>query len=170
MEPNARDHGRSSGRDQTLADVVARRLARLGLAWATRPILAVLVLVFAVGLFAAWGLLLIVIAWIGGLLGVLPSGGSDGSAASGSTAFLVVALVVSALILVVPTRWAVRNLLRVERTLDETVDRLAIPTTVGPSPTVERRPTTAAELAALDARLAPAGSVQRERLPEQPDR
>ena len=59
------------------------------------------------------------------------------------------ALVVSAVILVVPTRWAVRNLLRVERTLDETVDRLAIPTTVGPSPTVERRPTTAAELAGV---------------------
>jgi hypothetical protein len=170
MTPNARDQGRSKRPDPTLADVLVRRLAQLGLAWATRPILGFLVLVVAVGLFAAWGLLLIIIAWIGGLLGLIPTGGSDGSAASGSTAFLVVALVASGVILFIPTRWAARNLRRVERTLDETVDRLAIPTSVGASSTVERRPTTAAELAALDARLAPAASDAGQGVAEKPDR
>lgn len=138
---------RDARRDPTLADVLARRLAQIGLIWAVTPILTVLFIGVALALFAAWGLLIVVMAWVGGLVG-LTTGGAAGP-------FVLGALVVSGVILFRPTLWTVRNLRRVEGSLDARIDALAIPTTVEPGAVVEHRPITPAELAALDARLAP---------------
>lgn len=153
--------GRSTRRGPTLADAVARQLARTGLIWATPWIVGALGLVVAIGLFGAWGFLLVAIAWVGGLLGL-----TTGSMA---TPFVIGAIVVSGAILFRPMRWAARNLLRAERAVDATVDRLTIPTTVDRA-VAERHVTTPAELAALDARLAPPRSASGESAIEEPER
>ena len=146
----------------TVRDAIARQLARLGLIWATPWILGAVALVIVIGLFAAWGALLIAIVWVGGLLGL--------TTGSQATPFVIGAIVSSGLILFRPLRWAARNLLRVERAVDATVDRLAMPTALDPGTVVERHPTTPAALAALDARLASPPSDARKGLPEEPDR
>jgi hypothetical protein len=84
--------------------------------------------------------------------------------------FVLGDIVVSGLILFVPTRLAVRNLLRAERSMDLRIDRLGTPAIVVPETIAEHHATTPAELAALDARLARPRSARGESAIEEPER
>ena len=162
MRTSERDPARSTRRDPTVTDVVVRRLAQLGLTWASRWILMGLFLLVALGLFAVWVLLLVVLAWVGGLLGL--------TAGDRATPFVLGAMVVSGLILFRPMRWAARNLLRAERAMDATIERVEGATALGPAATgAAPHATTPEELRALDTRLAqrPATSTPRERFFEE---
>ena len=161
------DRGRPAVRKPTLAGAVTRALAGTALAWAIRPILGLLAIALAVGLFAAWGLVLVAFGLIAGALGLTSSG-------SVATPVILGVLIVSAVLMVPPTRWAVRNLLRAEGTLERTADRLptgqsATASGVGAAPPRAAR-ITPAELAALDARLAKVPSDAGQGAAEQPDR
>jgi len=155
--PGERGGRPSVRRDPTLADAVARRLAGTVLAWATRPILAAVVLAMVVGLFAAWGGVLVAIALIAGAFGLTTT--ADGSTAASATPVIIVALIVSGVIMVIPTRWAARNLLRTERRLNDATDRVLGDSSLDPGPVAatwtKPPPMTPAELAELDTRLAP---------------
>lgn len=165
MAPNPPDRARLARGEPRLADLVARRLAGTALAWATRPILGALAIVVIVALFVAWFVILAVFGMIAGALGL--------TAAAGGGAVVVVGLVVSSVALALPVRRTIRNLLRAERRLVDTAETLAIGTTVDRGITASATrpaPLTSADLRALDARLAAPPSVDREGVPEQPDR
>jgi hypothetical protein len=149
MAQDASDPGRS-GRGPTLGDVIARRLAGSMLEWAITPILAMLTIGIAAGLFMAWIVIFVVYAQV-----MIALGFPMGTSGSGALV-LVIGFLVSLIILFRPVRWVVRNLLGAQRRLYATADRLAPPTAVGPSTTVAaRHATTTDELRAIDARLAP---------------
>jgi hypothetical protein len=152
MTRRASDPGRS-GRGPTLADAVARRLAGTVLEWAITPILAMLTIGIALGLLVAWTVILVVYAQVMIALGI-----TMGTTGSGALV-LAIGLILSAAILFVPVRWAVRNLLGAQRRLDRTADRLGLATTIEPGAVGESRPRaapiSATELARLDARMAP---------------
>ena len=88
MGRDQRDRERSAVRNPTLAGAVARALAGTALAWAIRPVLGLLAIAVAVGLFAAWGIAIVAIGLIAGALGLTSGGAVAGVRPASSNARL----------------------------------------------------------------------------------